>query len=58
LLITSALVNGCDPKSTIAPLGFMTRSIASHMGANGITESHLQAVVLLAVGGISKDHIN
>jgi hypothetical protein len=36
----------------------MTRSIAAHIGAKGITESHLQAVVLLAVGGISKDHIN
>src|SRR5688572_11456863 len=45
LLITSALVNGCDPNSTHAPRGLSTRLICSHIGTKGMTASHLQAVV-------------
>src|SRR5699024_9026608 len=45
LLIISALVNGCAAVNTIAPLPLIIRSYCSHNGSNGITESHLQAVV-------------
>lgn len=45
LLITSMLVNGWLAVSTTAPRGFNARLKHAHNGSNGITTSHLQAVV-------------
>ena len=45
LLITSLLVNGCEPNSTTAPLGLTMRLYCSHSGSSGIGLSHLQAVI-------------
>src|SRR5574344_1987145 len=45
LLITSALVNGCEPNNTIAPLSFIIRLYCAQSGSNGITESHFSEVV-------------
>src|SRR5574344_681323 len=45
LLITSALVNGCEPNNTIAPLSFIIRLYCAQSGSNGITVSHLRSVV-------------
>jgi len=41
----SAVVNGCDPVSTIAASGFASLRYASQSGPNGMTASHLQAAV-------------
>lgn len=45
LLITNALVNGCEANKTIAQLGFIIRFSSAHIVSKGITVSHLQAVV-------------
>jgi len=45
LLITKALVKGCDAVNTIAPFGFINFSYRFHKSSNGIIVSHLQAVV-------------
>ena len=47
-------MNGCDAISTIAPLGFTIRLSCAHIGSNGITASHLQAVVPYSYGGSTR----
>lgn len=56
-LITNALVNGWLAVSTIAAFRLVTRLYSAQSGSKGITESHLQAVVL-TVGQIAKHHID
>src|SRR5699024_2743760 len=45
LLIRSLLENGSLPNNTTAPFFFITLLYCSHSGSNGITLSHLHAVV-------------
>ena len=45
LLITNALVNGCEAVRTIAPLSLIILLYCSQSGSKGIIVSHLQAVV-------------
>ena len=58
LLITKALVNGCEAVRTIAPLSLISRLYCFQRGSNGITVSHLQAVVPSSVGQIAQHHVN
>src|SRR5690606_24869325 len=45
LLITKALVKGCEPVKTIAPLSFIILSYSFHNNSKGIISSHLHFVV-------------
>ena len=43
--IRNADENGSDPNKQIAPRGFTSLFSSFHIGSNGMTESHLHAVI-------------